>query len=546
MRPAHLGFAGRVARGRDHPGDDCIEIGHRDTVRLKSPEVKVPGGNSEGEARVARDIVIETAAPARTLSELPVAPGLSKLGERFVEFRDPTPLPEPQLVVFNADVAALLELDPAVAADPDFVKLAAGNARFSGVQSYAAIYAGHQFGTFVAQLGDGRAITLGEVVTSSGARYEWQVKGAGTTAFSRFGDGRAVLRSTIREYLASEALHHLGIPTTRALAIARSDEAVFRERPETAAVLTRIAPSHLRFGSFELFHYRGEADAVAKLADYAIGRFFPELLALEAPARYAAFLREVVERTARLIAQWQSVGFSHGVLNTDNMSILGLTLDYGPYGFLDAYEPGFICNHTDETGRYAFDRQPGIGLWNCKALAVALSTLVSKDDAEAALAAYEPAYRERAVALLRAKLGLREAREGDVTLAVDFLDLLAAARADHTNTFRALSTDLASARALLEAAPGADAWFERYRTRLAAEGSDDPARYAAMQCVNPKYILRNYLAQQAIAAAEGGDFAEIARLHAVLRAPFDEQPENESYAAAPPEWAAEISVSCSS
>ena len=485
-------------------------------------------------------------AVARGLTELPIAPGLSKLGERFVEFRDPTPLPDPVLVAFNPDAAALLELDPAVAGDPSFLKLAAGNARFSGVAPYAAIYAGHQFGTFVSQLGDGRAITLGEVVTSRGERYEWQVKGAGMTAFSRFGDGRAVLRSTIREYLASEALHHLGIPTTRALAIAQSDELVFRERPEKAAVLTRIAPSHLRFGSFELFHYRGEFDAIAKLADYALGRFFPELLDVDAPGRYTALLREIVERTARLVAQWQAAGFSHGVLNTDNMSLLGLTLDYGPYGFLDAYDPGFICNHTDQGGRYAFDRQPGIGLWNCKALSVALGSLVPPADAEAALAAYEPAYRERAMGLLRAKLGLRDERDGDVALATGFLDVLAEAGADYTNAFRALSTSEAALLAEFPDPARLRPWLEAYRARLAAEGSNDAERYAAMRRVNPKFVLRNYLAQQAIAAAEGGDFSEIARLHEVLRAPFDEQPEREAYAAAPPEWAAGISVSCSS
>jgi uncharacterized protein YdiU (UPF0061 family) len=502
-------------------------------------------GNRTTSPGVDGFIVIDAAAPARRLDELPVAPGLSKLGERFVEFRDPTPLPDPQLVAFNPDVAALLELDPAVADDPMFVKLAAGNARFSGVQSYAAIYAGHQFGSFVPQLGDGRAITLGEIVTSSGARYEWQVKGAGMTAFSRFGDGRAVLRSTIREYLGSEALHHLGIPTTRALAIARSDEPVFREKPETAAVLTRIAPSHLRFGSFELFHYRAQADAVLKLADYAIGRFFPEFLAREGEERYAAFLHEIVVRTAHLVAQWQSVGFAHGVLNTDNMSILGLTLDYGPYGFLDAYDPGFICNHTDSGGRYAFDRQPGIGLWNCRALAAALGTLLSKERADAALAAYEPAYRERAVQLLRAKLGLRDEREDDVELAVAFLETLAEARADYTLAFRAL-TDEAQLRALFTETERIDAWLARYRARLASEAREPHERRAAMHAVNPKFVLRNYLAQQAIAAAEGGDYSEIARLHDVLRRPFDEQPENEAYAAAPPDWAAEISVSCSS
>jgi uncharacterized protein YdiU (UPF0061 family) len=497
-------------------------------------------------------VIETTSAPARTLEGLAIAPGLSALGSTFVELRDPTPLPEPELIAFNPEVAELLELDPAQAERPEFVLLAAGNARFSGVPSYAAIYAGHQFGHFVPQLGDGRAITLGEVVTSRDVRWEWQLKGAGTTAFSRFGDGRAVLRSTIREYLAGEALHHLGIPTTRALSIARSDEPVFRERPENAAVLSRIAPSHLRFGSFELFHYRGDFASVAKLADYAITRFFPQFLEEEAPERYAHFLDEIVARTARLAAQWEAVGFAHGVLNTDNMSILGLTLDYGPYGFLDAYVPGFICNHSDDSGRYAFDRQAGIALWNCKALAAALGSLVPKEAAEAQVATFEPIFRETYLDLARAKFGWRTIRPGDPLLVAEFLELLAAEGADYTNSFRALSN-------LGGEASGADplgpafgdgarwsAWLARYRARLAAEGSLDAERQPLMRAANPKFVLRNYLAQQAIAAAENRDYAELARLHAVLRAPYDEQPGNEAYAAAPPAGAEEIAVSCSS
>jgi serine/tyrosine/threonine adenylyltransferase len=499
-------------------------------------------------------VVIDTErAPGRTLERLVVAPGLSTLGPRFVELRDPTPLPAPELVAFNPEVAALLELDPAEGARPEFTLLAAGNARFSHVPSFAAIYAGHQFGTFVSQLGDGRAITLGEVVTSSDARWEWQLKGAGVTAFSRFGDGRAVLRSTIREYLASEALHHLGIPTTRALSIARSDEPVFRERPESAAVLSRVAPSHLRFGSFELFHYRGDFASVKTLAGYAIAHFFHEFADLAEPERYARWLAEIVTRTARLAAQWEAVGFAHGVLNTDNMSLLGLTLDYGPYGFLDAYEPGFICNHSDDTGRYAFDRQAGIALWNCKALAAALDSLLPKDDAAPALATFEPTFRATYIALMRAKLGLAEERPEDPLLVADLLALLAAERSDYTNTFRGLSAlpaaagagDVPPAEAFADR-PRWEAWRDRYRLRLAAEGSVDAARQAAMNAVNPKFVLRNYLAQQAIAAAEERDYSELERLHAVLRAPFDEQPGNERYAAAPPDWAAEISVSCSS
>jgi uncharacterized protein YdiU (UPF0061 family) len=494
------------------------------------------------------------AAGARTLETLDLSPGYSTLGERFVELRDPTPLPDPYRIAFNSDVAALIGLDPGEATRPEFLRLSAGNARFGQVRSFAAIYAGHQFGTFVSQLGDGRAITLGEIRTPGGERFEWQVKGGGSTAFSRFGDGRAVLRSTIREYLCSEAMAALGIPTTRALAIAGSDEPVFREVPETSAVLTRVAPSHLRFGTFELFHYRGEFDAVKILADYAIERFYPELLTIaDAAERYASFLREIVERTSRLMAQWQAVGFAHGVMNTDNMSILGLTLDYGPFGFLDAFDPAFICNHTDVGGRYAFARQPTIGLWNCKALAEALSSLVAPDDANAALAAYNPAFSTQYLGLLRAKFGLSTTRDEDVELYATCFNALQAGAVDHTIFFRALSSLERTSTTyddrvaeLFENRADWYAWQRAYRTRLEGEPQPDDARRRTMLAANPKYILRNYLAQQAIAAAENRDYSELERLHDVLRRPFDEQPEHEAYAAPPPDWAREISVSCSS
>jgi uncharacterized protein YdiU (UPF0061 family) len=492
--------------------------------------------------------------PLATLETLQLSDGYAALGERFVERRDPTPLPDPYLIAVNADVARLLEIGPEQLERPEFLRVAAGSARFGPVRPFAAVYAGHQFGTFVPQLGDGRAITLGELRTAGGASFEWQVKGAGPTAFSRFGDGRAVLRSTIREYLASEAMAALGIPTTRALAIAGSDDPVFRERPETAAVLTRVAPSHLRFGTFEFFHYRGEFDAVKQLADYTLTRFYPGLSAIADDAeRYAALLREVTVRTARLIAQWQAVGFAHGVMNTDNMSILGLTLDYGPYGFLDAYDPGFICNHTDEGGRYAFERQPAIGLWNCRALAAALSSLVSKTDAEAALAAYEPAFQSAFLELLRQKFGLEHVREGDAALFVACFEALQNGRVDYTNFFRALggltraSTPYDDTLALMfeNRAEWYD-WQRRYRDRLAGEARGDTARGNAMAAVNPAYVLRNYLAQNAIEAAESRDYAEIHRLHAALREPFDPRPERAGYAAPPPESARHIVVSCSS
>ncbi len=498
--------------------------------------------------------MLTTAGKLRALADLTVHEGaLARLGEAFAERRLPTPLPDPYLVAFNPDAAALVELDPAEAATPLFTLLAAGNAIFGGRSPSAAIYAGHQFGIFVAQLGDGRALSLGEIETSTGERWEWQLKGAGMTAFSRFADGRAVLRSTVREYLCSEAMHHLGIPTTRALAIAGSKLPVFREQPETAAVLTRLAPSFVRFGSFELFHSRGQYERVKELADHTIARFYPTLAELAEPGRYARFLRAAVERTAELFAAWQAAGFAHGVLNTDNMSILGLTLDYGPFGFMEAYEPGLICNHSDEGGRYAFDRQPGVGLWNCRVLAIALSSLVEPASARAALEAYERAYRERFLALMTAKLGLASIEDGDAELVSGFLGVLASAQADYTLSFRRLGeigrAPWAADRDVAEHFGAHEAWrtwLERYRARLLRESRDDAVRRAAMARVNPKYVLRNYLAQTAIEAAERGDYGEIARLHAVLRAPFDDQPENEPYARPAPDWAKDLSVSCSS
>lgn len=493
-------------------------------------------------------------SPAATLETLVLGEGYAALGEDFVERRDPTPLPDPYLIATSGEVARLVELQADQMDRPELVLLAAGNARFGAIRPFAAVYAGHQFGTFVPRLGDGRAITLGEQLLPSGARFEWQLKGAGPTAFSRFGDGRAVLRSTIREFLCSEAMAALGIPTTRALAIAGSAEPVFRETPETAAVLTRVAPSLIRFGTFEFFHYQRRSDAVKTLADYTITRFYPHLSGIAVDAdRYAAFFGEVVARTAATIARWQAVGFAHGVMNTDNMSILGLTLDYGPFGFLDAYEPGFICNHTDEGGRYAFDRQPTIGLWNCQALAAALSSLIDQSDAETVLATYEHAFRTTYVTLLCEKFGLLEVRDDDAELFGTCFRALENGSVDYTRFFTALgdvADDTGSAGERLAASFDNAAQWSDWQRRYAARVADDPrsprARRAAMSAVNPRYVLRNYLAQDAIAAAQRGDYAEIARLQAALQTPFDERPEYAAYAAAPPESARAISVSCSS
>ncbi len=492
------------------------------------------------------------AARGRTLEELPFDNSFARLPEAFYERREPTALPHPHLVAFNPDAAALIDLDPGQAQRAEFVRVASGNALLPGMEPVAAIYAGHQFGTFVPQLGDGRAILLGEIPSADGTSWELQLKGGGLTAFSRFADGRAVLRSTIREYLCSEAMHALGIPSTRALAMTGSAEPVYRETVETAAVLVRMAPTFVRFGSFQLFASRRQHDELRILADYVIERFFGA--AGSGPDRYARFFADVVARTADLMAAWQAVGFAHGVMNTDNFSIIGLTLDYGPFGFLDAYEPGFICNHTDAGGRYAFDAQPTIGLWNCYALANALLPLVDKAELEAALATYENVYRNAFVARMRAKLGLTREEAVDGELLSDLLRLLADANADYTRFFRALceidatSTPADDAvAAMFVDRDGWYAWQARYRARLLSEASTPAAlRRASKRAVNPRVVLRNYLAQGAIEQAQAGDFAEIARLHAALRRPFDDPPTDDGYAAAPPSWAAGIEVSCSS
>jgi uncharacterized protein YdiU (UPF0061 family) len=487
----------------------------------------------------------------RTLGALAHDPKLPELGDAYFSLVPPTPLPEPRLVAFNPDAAALVGLDPAEAQRPGFTGVMAGNAPLPGGMTLSMLYAGHQFGVYVPQLGDGRAILLGQVrgepdQTGRGELWELQLKGAGKTPYSRFGDGRAVLRSTIREYLGGEAMAGLGIPTTRALCIVGSPEPVQRETVETAAVLCRLAPSHLRFGNFEVFYYRGQHDKLAPLADHVIRNYFPGIG--PSPRPYAAWLTEVVERTARLMAQWQAVGFCHGVMNTDNMSIIGLTLDYGPYGFMEAFESHYVCNHSDETGRYAYDQQPGVGHWNCSKLLQATLPLLDEapekaiEAAYAILERYGPVFVERNLASWRAKLGLREARDTDAELINALFQVLERSRADFTNFFRALAAP-ASARDYVADLAGFDRWLEDYRARLAQEQSDDTERAARMNRVNPKYVLRNHLAQAAIEKAQAGDFAEIEALRALLARPFDEQPGMERYTQ--PGTQA-IEVSCSS
>jgi uncharacterized protein YdiU (UPF0061 family) len=463
----------------------------------------------------------------------------------------PTPVPEPYLVAWNPDALELLGLHPKAVDTQEFVEIFSGNAPMSGAEPLAAIYAGHQFGHYVPQLGDGRAILLGEVVHPAGSRWEVQLKGAGRTPYSRGGDGRAVLRSSIREYLCSEAMHGLGIPTTRALCITGTDMPIHRETIETAALVTRLSPSFIRFGSFEVFFYRNQHDDIKTLADFTLRHYFPELLEEAKP--YPALLREVTRRTAKLMAQWQAVGFCHGVMNTDNMSILGLTLDYGPYGFMESYDPAYICNHSDHDGRYAYDQQPQIGAWNCTCLAQALLPLMDIDDARAALNEYGETFASEYMRLMCIKLGL-PFEEQSSPLVTDLLDLLAQNRVDYTIFFRSLAqfdSSVGARNARLRdqflMREAFDAWAERYSEALRSVGSEDQGRAEQMNRVNPKYVLRNYLAEIAIRKArDERDYTEIERLRSILANPFDEQAEFNDYSQEPPDWAKEIAVSCSS
>lgn len=488
----------------------------------------------------------------------------------------PAPVPAPRLLAHSREVADALGFDAQAVASPAFAEVFGGNALLPGMQPFATNYGGHQFGHWAGQLGDGRAITLGEAVDARGARHELQLKGAGPTPYSRTADGRAVLRSSIREFLCSEAMHHLGVPTTRALSLVATGQDVVRDMfydghaaPEPGAIVCRVAPSFLRFGHFELPASRGETDLLRRLADFCIWRDFPWLLgdaaggegdfdALRArgafgQAVHAAWFSEVCERTAALVAHWMRVGFVHGVLNTDNMSILGLAIDYGPYGWVDDYDPDWTPNTTDAQGRrYRFGWQPKVAHWNLARLAQALSPLF--DDAaplQAGLDRYADAYRAADRRDVAAKLGLRACRDDDVALLQDLHGLLQAHEVDMTLWFRGLADvdpDAPSLSPLREAfydhakyAAGEGAfaaWLSRYAARLVQDGPQAAAtRRARMHAANPRYVLRNYLAQEAIDRATAGDTGGIDDLLEVMRRPYDDQPGREAFARRRPDWA---------
>jgi uncharacterized protein YdiU (UPF0061 family) len=494
---------------------------------------------------------IPSAIPSRTEANLPGFPfqnTYARLPEVFFRRVDPTPVVAPRLVQINEQLARQLGLDPEALASPAGIGILAGNQVAKGSEPLAMAYAGHQFGHFVPQLGDGRANLLGEVVGLDGVRYDIQLKGSGPTPFSRRGDGRAALGPVLREYLVSEAMAALGVPTTRALAAVTTGEAVFRETVLPGAVLTRVAASHLRVGTFQYFAARGETEAIRRLADYAIARHYPECAGAERP--YRALLDGVIGRQARLVAQWMMLGFVHGVMNTDNSSISGETIDYGPCAFMEAYDPQTVFSSIDQNGRYAYRNQPGIALWNLTRLAEALLPVLQVEagsqeaavaSATEALSAFAAQYEDARAAGLRKKLGLTTERAGDEALAQELLDLMAANRADFTLTFRRLC-DAAEGpekevgvRGLFETqaggAPAFDSWAARWRVRLSEEEGSATARADAMRLANPAFIPRNHLVEEAIrAAVDRKDFEPFRQLLDVVTRPYEDQAGRERYA----------------
>jgi uncharacterized protein YdiU (UPF0061 family) len=473
------------------------------------------------------------------------------LGPAFYTELAPTPLPSPYGVGLNGKLAGELGLSEALLTSRDGIEAFTGNIPIAGSRPLASVYSGHQFGVWAGQLGDGRAILLGEVPTPAGPQ-ELQLKGSGLTPYSRMGDGRAVLRSSIREFLGSEAMWGLGIPTTRALCVTGSDAPVRREEIETAAVVTRVSPSFVRFGHFEHFSAREQHGELARLADYVIDRFYPECrtTAKFAGNAYAAMLEQVSERTAAMVAQWQAVGFCHGVMNTDNMSILGLTIDYGPFQFLDAFDPGHICNHSDEQGRYAYNKQPNIAYWNLFCLGQALLPLITDQElALGALESYKTVFPRELEARMRAKLGLLDAQPEDRELIEAILKLLAKDRVDYTIFWRRLSRHVAgepaeTVRDLFLQREELDGWLDRYLQRLGKGGRAAAAEL--MLRTNPKYVLRNHLGELAIRQAKLKDYSAVQDLLELVQSPFEEHPGHEDKAGFPPDWASHIEISCSS
>jgi uncharacterized protein YdiU (UPF0061 family) len=469
----------------------------------------------------------------------------ARLPEHFYARLDPTPVAAPRIVKVNVELARGLGLDADALTSEHGVAVLSGNRVADGAEPIALAYAGHQFGHFVPQLGDGRANLLGELISPAGQRYDVQLKGSGRTPFSRGGDGRAALGPVLREYIVSEAMAALGVPTTRALAAVTTGERVMRDIVLPGAVLTRVAASHLRVGTFQYFAARGDVEGLRMLADYAIARHYPE--AAQAKEPYRALLEGVIARQAQLIAQWMLLGFVHGVMNTDNTSISGETIDYGPCAFLEAYDPAKVYSSIDHGGRYAYGNQPRVALWNLARLAESLLPVLAQESgseeaglvaANEALLAFEPQFEASRIAGMRRKLGLILEREGDAALAENLLQCMAANHADFTLTFRRLCDAAAGpngdsgVRALFDDPAAYDGWAAGWRRRLEEEVADGQARTAAMRKMNPAFIPRNHLVEAALDAANSRqDFQPFEDLLAVISRPYDERPELEKYSA---------------
>ncbi|EDM67966.1 hypothetical protein PE36_19190 [Moritella sp. PE36] len=492
------------------------------------------------------------------------------LPAHFYNKQMPDGISDPKMVSLNPQVLALLGLDNVVADSDALLQLCSGNYLPSGFDPLAMKYTGHQFGHYNPDLGDGRGLLLAQVKgndasgdgsnsnSSKNTTWDLHLKGAGKTPYSRQGDGRAVLRSSIREYLCSAAMQGLGIPTTQALSVVVGSDAVMREQVEQAAMVVRVAESHVRFGHFEHFYYTQQLDDLKLMLDYTLTKHFPDVLTAEVP--YLAFYKQVMTTTAELMAHWQAVGFVHGVMNTDNMSILGQTFDYGPFAFQDNFDPAYVCNHTDYSGRYAFNQQPQVGYWNLMALGRALTPFMDVEPLNTVLQTYDDIFLAKFRELMRGKLGLQQVQDTDGELIKNLLEILAGSAVDYTYFFRSLS-DFDSAEDAENSTNNEknsairdqfidreafDGWAVKYQQRLVLESSVDEVRKVRMNQVNPKYILRNYLAQQAITQATDYDYSLVNELLEVLTNPFSEHPEFETLAALPPEWGRKMVLSCSS
>ncbi|MEO8002906.1 MAG: protein adenylyltransferase SelO [Arenimonas sp.] len=491
-------------------------------------------------------------------ADLQSGPGTRQVQAAAYSLVTPTPVEKPSLLAHSTEVAKLLDLDDADIGSAEFLQAFSGNTLLPGMEAYAANYGGHQFGHWAGQLGDGRAIALGEVISSNGQRWELQLKGAGPTPYSRHADGRAVLRSSLREFVCSEAMHHLGVPSTRARSLITSGEDVVRDmfysgdaKPEPGAIVCRVSPSFIRFGNFELPASRGDVKLLDQLVQFCIARDFPHLKD-RGENKIGEWFLEICERTAVLMAHWMRVGFVHGVMNTDNMSILGLTIDYGPYGWLENFDPDWTPNTTDAQGRrYAYGKQPAIAQWNLSRLAGAIAPLLPEHEVlNAGLNRYGELFNEKHREMNAAKLGLLDSQEADALLVQDLFRIMQKLQIDMTLFFRTLADIDPNAISLLPFEPvfydadlrnsdGKDLldWLARYASRIGQQEELGAVRRERMNAVNPLYVPRNWLAQQAIDTAEQGDASELHALMEVLRNPYREQAGRERFALPRPEWA---------